>query len=330
MNLSIRQVAVQYGMNTSHIDELTATGALTVIEGSHPLRPKYLKSQVDGLAPGHHYVVCRACGKWAGQITTKHLRVCSDMTVDMYRDRWPDAPLLCAVVRGNKSKSDAQREHQSNALLARFQTEAGAVTRQKISDASRRMYASESGVRSRSALVKMNRTAIRRAAVSDSTRAGWMTGHMRTLVVRWHQTHRQISIDSAAHARSFIRDTSMSAARAKLSRTSKIHLKFKSMMTCAGITGFTTEGRVGPFDIDEAHLDLKIAVEVDGCYGHGCATCGFPGVPRTLRNDASKNAYLTASGWAIVRVPEHMIAQDPRAAIEVVKRSIDTVRGYTR
>jgi very-short-patch-repair endonuclease len=325
--LSLRQVSTQYGMNTSHIDVLTATGALTVIEGSHPLRPKYLRSQVDGLTQDHHYVVCRACGKWAGQITTKHLQVCSGMTVDGYRDRWPDAHLLSEVVRGNKLKSGAQREHQSNVLLARFQTEAGEVTRRKIAAASRRMQAEESGVRSKAALVTMNRTAYRRAAVSDRTRAGWATGHMRTLVVRWHRTHRQASIESAAHARSFVRDTSMSAARAKLSKTSKLHLKFKSMLTCAGITGFTTEGRVGPVEVDEADFDRKIAVEVDGCYWHGCATCGFPGVPRTVRNDKSKDAYLRASGWTIVRVPGHTIIRDPEASVDVVRQSLNTVRG---
>lgn len=330
MILSLRQVSIQYGMNTSHIDELTVTGALTVIEGSHPLRPKYLRSQVDGLTPDHHYVVCRACGKWAGQITTKHLKMCSDLTVEGYRDRWPDAPLMCEVVRGNKSKSDAQRKHQSDVLMARFKTEAGEVTRQEIADASRRMQAGESGVRSRVALVAMNRTAARRAAVSNTTRTGWVTGHMRTMVVRWHQTHRQASIDSAAHARSFIRDTSMSAARAKLSKTSKLHLKFRSMLTYAGITGFTTEGRVGPFEVDEAHFDLKVAVEVDGCYWHGCATCGFPGVPSTVRNDKAKDAYLKASGWTIVRVPGHMIATEPDASIGIVRQSLHTARGYTR
>ncbi len=327
MILSLRQVSVQYGLNTAHVNELAVNGALTALTGSHPRRPKYLRSQVEGLTPGRHYVVCMGCGKWAGQITTKHLKVCSGMTVEEYRDRWPDAPPLCEVVRGNKSKSDAQRKHQSNVLLTRFQTEAGEVTRQKISDASRRMYAGESGIRSRAALVTRNRSAARRAAMSDGTRVRWSTGHMRTLVVRWHQTHRQASLDGASHARSFIRDTSMSAARAAVSKTSKLHLKFKSMMSDSGITGFTTEGRVGPFDVDEAHFVLKVAVEIDGCYWHGCAACGYPGVPSTVRNDRSKDAYLKASGWAVVRVPEHTILLHPATALKAVQQATHTIGG---
>lgn len=179
-------------------------------------------------------------------------------------------------------------------------------------------------------LVTMNQSEERRAAVSLDAKARWAYGSQRATVTHWHKLNRQASIDSAAHARSFVRDTSMSAARAKLSKTSKLHLKFKSMLTCASITGFTTEGRVGPFEVDEANFDLKIAVEVDGCYWHGCATCGFPGVPSTVRNDKSKDAYLRASGWTIVRVPGHTITRDPEASLDVVRQSLNTVRGYAR
>ncbi|NBR67109.1 MAG: hypothetical protein EBT79_07525 [Actinobacteria bacterium] len=320
--LSIRQVSIQTGLNTAHIAELTDIGALTVQQGSNPRRPKYAETQVCGLVEGFHYVVCRACGMWAGQITTKHLASCSGMDVDGYRNRWPDAPFLCDVVRRNKSKSDGQRKHQSEVLVARFQTDLGDITRREISAASVRMHNTPSGQRSVDALTTLNRTTGRREAVSCATKSRWMFGTMREQVVQWHRAHRVRSLNNAARARSFVVDKSMSAARAALSKTSLVHLRFKDRMVASGMTDFVTEGRVGRFDIDEAHFGLRVAVEIDGCYWHGCAECGHIGVPRTLNNDKAKAAYLLAAGWTLVRIPEHTVRKNPMQALQVVRDAI--------
>jgi very-short-patch-repair endonuclease len=319
VNLSIRQVSIQTGMNTAHIAELTRVGALTVQQGSSPRRSKYSKGQVDGLAVGLHYVVCRACGSWAGQITTKHLTSCSGMTVESYRSRWPDAPMLCEVVRGNKAKSDNQRRHQSEVLRSRFQTELGDATRREISAASVRMHVTPSGRRSVDALTALNRTPARRASVSRTTKFRWVSGPMREQVILWHRVHRARSLGGAAHARSFVVDKSMTAARAAMPRTSMLHLRFKDRMVAAGITGFVTEGRVGHFDVDEAHFGMRIAVEIDGCYWHGCAECGHTGVPRVVSNDNAKAAYLRAAGWTLIRIPGHTVRGNPKQALQLVR-----------
>jgi len=317
--LSLRQVSLRYGMNTSHINELTDIGVLTIVTGCTPKRPKYDMAQVNALRSGEHYVVCHACGQWAGQITTKHLNVCSGMTVGAYKAQWTNEPLLCNAVSKNKAKTASQRQHQSDTLKARFRTPEGERTRTQIAHASARMHQGDAGARSRSALIHLNHTKIRRDATSEHTKAMWLSGTLRDKVLQWHRDNRETSLRSASHARTYIRDRTMVAARAALSRTSKMHLRFKQRMNAAGLTGFVTEGMVGPFAVDEASYELRLAVEVDGCYWHGCAVCGFRGVSRTLNNDKSKDAYLKASGWFVLRIPGHQILDNADAAINSVR-----------
>ena len=317
MNLSLRQVGLQYGFNADHVRELTRIGVLTVVQGSSPLRPKYTQEQVERLALGAHYIVCRACGRWAGQMTTKHLQWCSRMSLEIYKERWPDAPLLSGVVADSRAKTPEQRQQQSETLKARFQTSEGAVTRQQIREASRRLMGTPHREVLVARLVKHNRSEAHRKQAAETARK------LRPLVTKWHQEHREASLAGAARARTYMQDTSMSAARAVVSKTSKLHLGFKARMVLAGLTGFTTEGRVGPFEVDEVHHEHRLAVEVDGCWWHGCATCGHSGVASTLANDKAKNAYLKAAGWRVLRLPGHIVEKDPQTALAQIKYTLD-------
>lgn len=326
MILSIRQVTAHYGLNASHIKNLTEIGALPVLEGCTPLRPKYAQSTVERLSEGEHYVVCRACGMWAGQITTKHLRVCSGMDLSTYVERYPGTPTLCDLVSCSRAKTEEQRIRQSETLKARFCTPEGEVTRQQIAGASQRLM--RSGYREVlvERLTKMNRSAERREAISRETLARWDSGKMRGLVEGWHRDNREVSLAGAAHARSHITDRTMSKARAALNKTSKMHLRFKERMVDAGFTGFVTEGKIGPFEVDEVHFDLRLAVEIDGCYWHGCSCCGYPGVPATVANDKSKDAYLKASGWTLLRIPGHTVRKEPSSALTMLASIIEQAR----
>lgn len=323
MNLSIRQIAIQYGFNTRHIKTLTEIGVLSVLEGCTPRRPKYAQEAVEELSKGDHYIVCRECGQWAGQITTKHLRACSGLSLNEYSEKHPDSPLLCGVVSRNKAKTEDQKARQSETLKARFQTSEGETTRQQIAAASHRLM--ESGYREVLAerLVGMNRSQERREAVSRETKARWESGEQRNAVEGWHRDNREASLAGASNARSHITDTSMAKARAAMNKTSKMHLRFKDRMVNAGFTGFTTEGKVGPFEVDEVHAELRLAVEIDGCYWHGCSDCGHPGVPSTLANDKRKDAYLKAAGWTLLRIPGHMVRENPETALGLIAAAVE-------
>ena len=317
------------GMNSSHIRELVDRGALTIDPASTPLRPKFYREEVLGLVEGKHYVVCVECGGWAGQISPKHLKVCSKIDLEEYKRRHPFAPLLCAVVSENKAKTEEQRTRQSETLKARFQTAEGEITRGQIRDASLRLMGSGYREVLINRVTKMNRSAERRQAVSRETKVRWASGSQRTSVEGWHRKNRSLSLRGIAKARKHINPEHIRNHLHKLhsTKTSQLHLNLKALLLQAGLYDFETESRVGPFDIDEACGELRLAVEVDGCYWHGCLQCGFSGNPKTLANDKRKSAYLKAMGWKVLRIPEHLIRKSPNEAVQIVLSTVSSIRG---
>jgi G:T-mismatch repair DNA endonuclease (very short patch repair protein) len=63
----------------------------------------------------------------------------------------------------------------------------------------------------------------------------------------------------------------------------------------SGATGVVAEYRIGPWSIDMALPDHRIAVELDGVYWHG--------LPEMVDRDRRKDADLAARGWTVVRIP---------------------------
>jgi G:T-mismatch repair DNA endonuclease (very short patch repair protein) len=63
-------------------------------------------------------------------------------------------------------------------------------------------------------------------------------------------------------------------------------------------------------EVDLADPQFKIAIEVQGCYWHGCLSCGFvePGNKGQRKRDLAKRSKLEALGWTLVEVWEHNLA----------------------
>lgn len=58
---------------------------------------------------------------------------------------------------------------------------------------------------------------------------------------------------------------------------------------------------------DFAIPERRLLIEVDGCYFHGCAKCGRPGMANNLKSDAEKNQLAKERGWTLIRIPEHAV-----------------------
>lgn len=54
----------------------------------------------------------------------------------------------------------------------------------------------------------------------------------------------------------------------------------------------------------------KVLIEVDGCYWHGCARCGYDGKPTNIAADESKLAVVEKLGWTLVRLPACLLKVD--------------------
>jgi very-short-patch-repair endonuclease len=70
----------------------------------------------------------------------------------------------------------------------------------------------------------------------------------------------------------------------------------------AGLPLPTLEHRVGPYLLDMAYPELKIAVEYDGREHL---------TPERARRDLRRQAYLTAAGWTVLRFPASVVLHEP-------------------
>lgn len=234
--------------------------------------------------------------------------------LDQYKIKYPTTKILCSDSSKRKSKTEAQKLAQSETLKARFETPAGEITRQQISEASRRLMQTEYRDRAASHLRSLNKDPKQRDYLREVTSSRWEEGgDLRETVPRWHQENREKSLKMAAHARSHVDENG----------PSQMHLDFKSLMVKSGLDGFKTEYETCFYSIDEAHPEVKLAVEIDGCYWHSCPECELEGPNETSHTDARKTSYLLNRGWTILRFWGHEIRNDPEGCIERIKIALE-------
>jgi len=308
--LSKRQACLQYGFNFRTVGTLIDSGILRIASNSTPLRPKIVG--FEDLVEGTHYIVCLECGAFQTQLSSKHLSACAGISLEAYLNAHPGAALLAASC--NKTKTEAQKTAQSELLKARFKTEAGEVTRKQIAVAALKLQASGYREQASEHLRTLNSDPQQKAARSRETKARWASGEVPIVQNAWMGEHWEEVLESAAYARRHIKR-----------KFTKPHARVKEAVEASGLVGFITEYETGYYSIDEARPDLRLAVEIDGCYWHGCGECGFPGVGRIKQYDASKTTYLNNRGWTIVRLLEHEIKADLEWCIRKVTETVKTL-----
>jgi len=74
----------------------------------------------------------------------------------------------------------------------------------------------------------------------------------------------------------------------------------------------------------------RIVIEVDGCYGHGCARCysttATPKQRQIHARDRSLNRVVRATGWKIVRLPTHEF-DNVVDAVRLLLKKLPELRG---
>jgi very-short-patch-repair endonuclease len=309
---SRRSIATQFGMNQRTIINLVSSGVLV---SSGPAGSAIVEASLDNLREGEHFVSCLECGGKQANISTKHLKFCSGLTLSQYKSKWPDANLASSITQEKKKKTEDQKRAQSETLRLRFTTPEGEETRKQIAEASRRMQ--DSGYREKAArhLTQYNQSLEARKRVKYQSLKLWKDHEFIAKQSFYKENNRSDVLKSAARARGFIKRT-----------FSKLHQKFEEAMVEAGVEGFQREFLVGYYHVDEAFPDVKLAVEVDGCYWHGCPTCGLEPNPDIAKLDKRKTTYLLNHGWTLIRVPEHD-SNDFSLWVSKVIETLESLRG---
>lgn len=312
--LTKRQVLLRYGFNAKTFSALVESGIVCEHSRKEGKRPTIFFSYEhlqERLIEGEHYILCKECGAFQNMISPRHLKACSGVSLKDYVGKFPEAPLMSAFTRGRKAKSEGQKEAQSEKLKKRFQTPVGEITRQQISEASKRMQAGPYREQAAAHLTALNKTPEYRELRRQQSKERWENGDLREAVEGWHRDNKELSLEMAKQARRHI----------KKKRT-KLHLEFKERMIEFGLVGFETEHEVGYYSIDEAIPELKLSVEINGCYWHSCPECKLTGPKGTLTTDKSKATYLRNRGWTLLAFWEHEIRQDPESCLKRIRKAV--------
>lgn len=298
--ISKRRFCLENNLEIQYFDVLVSSGIIEVIIKDNG---RYLvdTNEAKKLKKGINYVECPFCKKKMSSVTDKHYKVCAqadNTKVNLYS----------ALNLKNREKTEKQKKAQSIRLKKRFKTPEGQITRDQIANASKKTNNDPDFLKRKSEISKIvqNRPENKKLR-SQSSKKMWEDPEFR------EKTKKRVkeSID----------ELRMSAKRARsyINKTSKLHIAYKKSMTFLGLEGFISEYEVGPYSIDEADPLAKIAIEIDGCYWHGCDKCKYPGDPRIKRIDSRKEGYLSKYGWHLIRIKEHEIKSNPNICIEMIR-----------
>lgn len=298
MKLSKRQFCLKYNFEIQWVTSLCNKGVIPFKKEGYN-RVYIDDSILSSLKENFHYVSCPHCKKKMASITKKHFKMCSgDKTENLY----------CELYIKSHQKTELQKQIQSKKLKERFQTFEGEITRKQIGEASKRLNANPKfhEEKCRKSKEIQNRPEMKKLR-SERSKGMWSDPGFL-------EKHKKYVNENIQELRESARK-----ARLNLKKTSKLHYNYKERMIERGLLGFQTEFECGPYSIDEADSLARIALEIDGCYWHGCQFCDFKGDDRIKLIDKKKTTYLKNRGWMIIRVKEHEIQKDPYTCIEMLK-----------
>lgn len=96
-------------------------------------------------------------------------------------------------------------------------------------------------------------------------------------------------------------------------RVSSLERTMGNLFRAAGLA-YSPQHYIGPYIVDFAFRDARVAVECDGSYWHA--------LPGKAAKDRQKDGYLRKHRWTVVRLPEDDIRTDPERCLERVRAAI--------
>jgi len=297
MKLSKRAFSKKYNFEVQWLSSLCTQGLIPIEIKKGKRNSIFIdESIIDTLEKGKHYVECPKCQKKMACVTKAH-------PCQIHTDN-----IFCDLYLKNHKKTEEQKRTQSVKLKKRFLTIDGALTRKIIGEASKRLNAEpEFKARKKEKSKEVQaRPEIKKMHQKKSLEM-WADPAFRVQNKKYIKENLDKLKESAKNARQYLK------------KTSKLHLGYKKSLLEAGLADFISEYPCGPYSIDEADPFAKIALEIDGCYWHGCKTCGFNGDTRIKNIDKRKTSFLKNKGWIILRIKEHEIKKDPLVALEMIR-----------
>lgn len=115
------------------------------------------------------------------------------------------------------------------------------------------------------------------------------------------------------------------------SRDTKPEFRLRRLLWARGLRGYRLHKKL-PGKPDLAFSRAKLAIFVDGCFWHGCPSCGDGRAPSSntsywnakrktnQERDARRTRELKAMGWTVVRLWEHEVTKEAESCVVLIER----------
>jgi DNA mismatch endonuclease Vsr len=120
--------------------------------------------------------------------------------------------------------------------------------------------------------------------------------------------------------------------RAVPGKNTSTEIEFRRLLCEANLRGYRLHYTKVPGSPDVVFTRLRLAIFVDGCFWHGCASCyrapktnneyWTMKVRRNKDRDERVNHECFVQGWSVLRLWEHEIVKSPRATLLKVQRAL--------
>ena len=131
----------------------------------------------------------------------------------------------------------------------------------------------------------------------------------------------------------------MAAIRGSENKTTE--RRMRGALAGAGLRGYSVRNRSIFGSPDFAFVKPRIAVFVDGCFWHGCPTCGGnppvanrafweEKITRNRARDTKVNTTLISDGWAVLRFWEHRLLADLEGCVKEIGAALDERKARPR
>lgn len=249
--------------------------------------------------PDELLVECLECGKRLARIHRGHLRV-HGMTLEEYQQKHPGSPLF----------SDAYDQERREKIRRTWDDP---TVRRRIVESQREGRADPEAQKRN---LEVRSQPEYRNHLSEAIRASWRNPDVRDKkmgVFRSEEFRSKIAEISERKMAEIQANWEQTPPGKRIPTTSGPHRRLKAVLEERRLS-FASNKRVGPFCPDEVCQDRKIAIEVDGCFWHGCPDHASkdlsPRQEKQRKHDAEEGRYMEKNGWKLLRFWEHDIKRD--------------------
>lgn len=115
------------------------------------------------------------------------------------------------------------------------------------------------------------------------------------------------------------------------SRDTKPEMRLRKLLWLCGNRGYRLRSKL-PGKPDIVFSGARLAIFVDGCFWHGCPSCGDGRAPssnieywnakrvRNRERDAARTLELETMGWRVVRLWEHEVMTNAEACVVRIEK----------